>query len=208
MGLADNALTDLATAKVYLKVTGTADDAVIEGLINRASDLCESWCNRSFKARVLTNLRMAGVGSRCLLLRSVPLDISEPVILTVDGTAQTVWRSEADGADPSLFDVMVASFEPEGLAGPDHLYREQGWWPTNGNPYNVLLTYTGGYETIPDDLQQAALYVAQKLYRDQQKQLAEVVSVTTAAGGITLLDNHIPRMAQALLAPYRLRQVA
>lgn len=208
MGLAANALVDLATAKVYLKVTGTADDAVIEGLINRASDLCEGWCNRAFKTATHTNTRLAGVWSRCLLLRSVPLNTSAIVSVTVDGTVQTVWRTEADGADPSTFDVMVASFEPEGLTGPDHLYREQGWWPTNGNPYNVLLTYTGGYATIPDDLQQASLYVAQKLYRDQQKQLAEVVSVTTAAGGQTLLDNFLPRMAQTLLTPYRYRQVA
>ena len=39
---------DLATIKLWLKVDGNADDALITDLIEQSADLIESYCNRSF----------------------------------------------------------------------------------------------------------------------------------------------------------------
>jgi len=210
MALDDRALVDLPAAQSYLNVTGASDDPMIEAAINRASELCESWCNRSLKQRTLTALRMRGPRwpATRLFPRAVPIKASSAITVTVDGDAQTVWRTEADG-DPADFDVILGALDPEGLNAPDHLYRAEGWGATTSdNPYNVLLTYTGGFATIPDQLQQACLYVVQKLFRDQQKQLADVVAINTPVGGMTLLDSAIPRIAQVLLQPYRLMTVA
>jgi hypothetical protein len=204
-----NALVDLATAKGFLNVPGSSEDPRIERAINAASDLCERWTGRVLRQRTLTNLRLPGPSSSILLLKGIPIDVTQAVTVTVDGTAQTVWRTEADG-DPSLKDVLVGALVPESaLFAPDHLYRAEGWSSgTWGNPFNVLLTYTGGLKPIPDDLQRACLYIVQKLYRDEQRQLAEVAQVNTPMGGITILDNAIPRLAQALLSAYRLLLVA
>lgn len=207
MPLDANALVTLPVAKDYLKVTGASDDAVIEALINRASDLCESFCARPLRQKTLSNVRMMGPCRPRLPLLAVPVKTDAAVTVAVDGTVQTVWRTEADG-DPGGFDVLLQSFHPEGVRGPDHLYRASGWAGSAAQPYNVLLTYTGGFATVPDDVQQACLYVVQKFFRDQQKQLADVVSVTTAAGGVSLLDTALPRVVEVVLKPYALAAVA
>lgn len=210
MSLDAVALVELATARTYLKVTGTSDDAMIEALINRASELCESWCNRNLKERAFSQVRLPGPRWPALRLypRAVPIKAVATIAVVLDGVAQTVWRAEADG-DPAAFDVILGALDPEGLNAPDHFYRAGGWQAASSwSPYNVLLSYTGGFATIPDQLQQACLYIVQKLFRDQQKQLAEVVAINTPVGGMTLLDSAIPRVAQILLQPYRLLMVA
>ena len=50
--------------------------------------------------------------------------------------------------------------------------------------------------------------LVQRLFRDYQKQITDVVSVQTAAGGIQLLDTAMPRVCELLLAPYALMAVA
>lgn len=206
MALAANALVDVQTAKDFLKLTGTADDAMLEQLINRASDLAESWCRRPLKEKAVA-ARMRGTCSPRLPLLAVPVKVSATVTVTLDGAALTVWKQETDG-DPAGFDAMLASFHPEGTRGPDHLYRSCGWTGRGTMPYNVVVSYTGGFPTVPDDLQQATLYVVQRLFRDFQKQLTDVVTVETAAGTVTLLDTPMPRIVELLLAPYSLMAVA
>lgn len=197
MALDASALVSLAEAKGFLIVAGDADNAAIEQAINAASLRCESYCNRVFKERVVTE-RVEGVGATKLYLSAVPLKVSAAVTVSVDDVAQTVWRTEADGLQ-SAFDV---------IARPDHLYRRACWaWRTD--PYNVLVSYTGGYATIPADLKEACLYIVQKLFRDSKRQLAEVASVNTPMGSVSILDNAMPRAAQAILdEKYRYAKVA
>jgi len=130
----------------------------------------------------------------------VPLKATAAVTVSVDDVAQTVWKQESDGLQ-SAFDVIARS---------DHLYRRSGWDPTAADPYNVLLSYTGGFaaSAIPAPVQEACLYVVQKLFRDSKRQLAEVAQVNTPMGGISILDNGMPRMARLLLDPYRFVPVA
>ena len=199
MALDATALVDLATAKGFLVVVGSSDDAAIEAAINVATFACEHYCNRLFKERVVTE-RVEGVRATKLYLAAVPLKATATVTVSVDDVAQTVWKQESDGLQ-SAFDV---------IARPDHLYRRSGWDPTAADPYNVLLSYTGGFaaSAIPAPVQEACLYVVQKLFRDSKRQLAEVAQVNTPMGGISILDNGMPRMARLLLDPYRFVPVA
>lgn len=198
MALDATALVDLATAKGFLIVTGSSDDAAIEAAINAATLACEHYCNRLFKERTVTE-RVEGVCATRLYLSAVPLKVSATVTVSVDDVAQTVWKQESDGLQ-SAFDV---------IARADHLYRRSGWHPLSG-PYNVLLSYTGGFAApaIPASVKEACLYVVQKLYRDSKRQLAEVSQVNTPMGGVTILDNAMPRMARDLLGPYKFAAVA
>ena len=200
MALDATALVDLATAKGFLLSPGLENDGKIETAINAATLTVEDYCNRWFKERTVTAERVEGPCAPHLWLRAVPLKATATVTVTVDDVAQTVWRTEADGLQ-SAFDV---------IARPDHLYRRAGWG-ASGDPYNVLLTYTGGYlaAAIPEPVKQACLYVVQKLFRDSQRQLAEVAQVNTPMGGVSFLDNRgLPTMARALLDPFRLRVFA
>jgi hypothetical protein len=51
MAVSSYALTSLANLKEYLGITGTADDAILEKCIDRASVRMETYCNRLLKAR-------------------------------------------------------------------------------------------------------------------------------------------------------------
>jgi hypothetical protein len=162
------------------------------------ASLVEHYCDRFFRERTVTE-RVEGVCATKLYLSAVPLKATDPVTVSVDDVAQTVWRSEADGLQ-SAFDV---------IARPDHLYRRSGWHPLT-DPYNVLRTYTGGYAAaaIPASVKEGCLYMVQKLFRDSKRQLAEVTQVNTPMGGVTILDNAMPRVARMLLDPYRFVPVA
>lgn len=199
MALAANALVELQVAKQHLSVTGESEDGLIEAMINRASKLCEAHTGRRLKQVTFTNLRLTGRAWPRIPLRASPVKVTDPVTVSVDGTAQTVWKVEADG-DPAGFDVRLGAYDPEGGRGPDHLYRSSGWAGTG--PDNVLLTYTGGFAIVPDDVQLACLYVVQKLFRDAKRQLAEVVNVSGPFGSTSILDNAMPRVAVLLLADY------
>jgi hypothetical protein len=208
-------LVTLAEAKAFLGKTGTADDPMVMALITRASDWIEQMTDRKLAQRTYTNLRFTGPRSAKLYVPAWPIAAGSAVTVALDGTAQTVWRTEADG-DPALKDVVVASDDPWDTrwGAQNHFYRAAGWdsalswgWEGARDPnvgqHNVLLTYTGGYATIPEDLKLAACYLIQKLFRDQQKQVTGMTAISVAAGGtITVPEPFMPREVRDLVAPY------
>jgi len=207
MALSANALVSLAETKGFLNITGTGSDVRLEDVINSASATWELECNRPFKKTAYTDLRLSGPAGPRLYLPAAPIDITAAVTILVDEVAQTVWKQETDG-DPDLKDVIVASTTPMGPLGiRDHLYRSGGWRDSSRHPYNVRLSYTGGFIVVPDDLKRAVLYTIQKLFRDEQKQLSDVQTVTLPSGSITLFDITLPRWALRVMDKYRWGQV-
>lgn len=203
MPLDANALITLAEAKTFLNILGTGQNSVIESIINTASDLWERETSRELKERTYSNLRLRGQLSPNLYPRSrggrapgTPINTAQTVTVTFEGEAQTVWRTEVDG-DPALKDVIV---DP---AGQEFFYRAGGWVPTASNPFPVLLTYTGGFATVPDDLKRAVLYTVHKLFQDEQKKVMDVTTVSLPSGSITLLDRTLPNFALRVLDKYR-----
>jgi hypothetical protein len=210
MALSANALVTLAALKDFLGNHGAGDDPQLEPIINRVSDLIERWCQRPFKEVTYSNVRIRGPHSRALFVAHAPINVSVAVTVTISGVVQTVWRTEADG-DPDAFDVVVARSVEVGDFMPDHLFRSDGWAHDSGAAPNVLLGYTGGLATIPDDVQQACLGVCDKLWREQQRHLADVGSVALAAGTNvtwTPRDYALPSTAYSILQRYRLPVVA
>ena len=201
MALNANALVTLAEAKAFLKIAGATQDAVVEELINRASDYCEWWCNRPLKSRAFASLRLQARRSTRLYPPGRPIDTSQAVTITVDGTAQTIWKAEADG-DPTLKDVMVASDMLDPKFRPNHFYREGGW--LGGSAYPTVLTYTGGLATIPGEIKDAAFLVIQQFYRSQEKQLTDIAQLSgSATGFVGFRESLIPMRAKDILASYR-----
>jgi|FLYL01.1.fsa_nt_gi hypothetical protein len=197
------ALLEIAEARAWLGAS-PADDPLVQAAIDAATELLEgpAGCNRPLRRATYTDLRLVGPWGRRLYLRAAPVDVAAVITLTVDGVAQTVWRTEADGARDT-FDVWVAGDDPwDTLGRANHLYRQVGW-RSAGDPWNVRLSYRGGFDPVPDDLREAALYVVQKFVRDAQKGLADVSTVTLPSGSITLLDIPMPRTARLALMRYR-----
>lgn len=204
MAVAANALVTLANLKTFLGITGTADDAKLETVIDRCADQVELYCNRPLKEAAYSNIRLAGPERPKLYLFASPVNIVSALTVKVNDETQTIWKQESDGK-PEDFDVLVGDDNPWQTFGQrNHLWRDGGWGTSSsGRPYNVLITYTGGFAAIPDDLQEAAMLVCQKLWRDQQKALADVATVTLPSGNVTMFDALLPRRARWLLEHYR-----
>jgi hypothetical protein len=203
-----NALVTVEEARAFFPgMTSTAVNDMLQVLVNRASDFCESalGAGRPLRRRAFSDLRLPGQGGLMLFPPVTPIDVTAPIALSVDGVAQTVWKAEADG-DPALKDVIVGAVEP---GVPSHFYRACGW--RGCTPYPVLLSYTGGWAaaedtdglTLPEHVKHAALLVVQTLYRHQEKQLTDVGSLSGGpAGGsvtFTTLASLIPQYARQVL---------
>lgn len=191
---------------------------IAQPLITAASLLCEEATHRPLKARTVTSLRLAGRSGPKLYVDLFPIDTSQTVSVAVDGQAQTVWRTEADGS-PDGFDVLVGSDDQlNGNVGlNNHLWRwlswdiglrSQQWFPEyfyqRQHPYVLLLSWTGGFATVPEDLKLACKFIAQQIYRDQTKQETATTSRSSRVGGaaaFTVAD--IPLKAAAILTHYQ-----
>jgi hypothetical protein len=75
MALDTYALTTFANAKTYLGLSSTSSGTVaeIEGLINRASDIVEGYCNRKFVARLYAKERHDGREQQIIYFDNPPV---------------------------------------------------------------------------------------------------------------------------------------
>jgi hypothetical protein len=174
------ALVSVAEAKRALGIEDSFQDAVVEDVIDKASALAETvYCHRPLKRRAVTDLRVEGPAyGRRLYPVIWPIDTAGLVTVAVNGVSQTLWKTEGDG-DPGQKNVQVY---------PDHFYRAAGWSPTGSTERNVVLTYSGGYDPVPEDLQEAALEVILKIWGPIVKGMPELASYAGPGGSIQTLD--------------------
>jgi hypothetical protein len=191
MALGPTALVSAAEAKAALQIVDAADDATVDTVIMMATDLAENvYCLRPLKQRAFAAVRLAGPPG-CSLYPpggrpaanpqaiTGPIDRTKPVTVLVNGAAQTVWRSEADG-DPAGFEVEVYA---------THFYRAAGWSPITGQSrQNVVLSFSGGYDPVPQDLKEATLEVIEKLWAPIRRGVLDLASVAAGGTSVQTLD--------------------
>lgn len=205
MALKPNALLTLVEAEAWLR-TGVSDNPALEEEINRVSSAIEMYCGRPLKEATYPAVRMAGNGSMTLRLKATPVKIDDlvgkPFTVSVNGVAQTLWLQESDG-DPATKDVILRSTDHTTVKGlRNHLYRSQGWGPiSRKSPDNILLTYTGGFATIPEDLKEAAALILLTFWRDRDKKLTDVTTLSGPFGSVSILDR-MPQKARQILESY------
>ncbi len=219
MPIAANALVTVADAKTALSgMAGSSNDPLLTNLINYASDLCEKYTERPLARQALTNVRVQGPRSLKLYPAAAPIDPTASISITFDKVAQTVWGQESDG-DLDTFDVIVGSDDPYDVKNGlrNHFYRKASWltalawaWPDSRvphyvHPFNVLLSYTGGFNPIPGDLQLACLHIVQMLFRDFTKGTTDLAAVNVPAGGTINFGPPpaLPRRATMILDAYK-----
>jgi len=129
---AENALITIAEIKDWLKLSGTGDDDFLQRAINDWSDTIEKRLARVIKSAEHTDERHDG-GKRAVLLKNIPVTaISE---ITIDAT-----------------EVSSDDYTYDGESG---VIRMATGYAFDGGPGSVLVTYTGGYDTVPGDLVRA-----------------------------------------------------
>jgi hypothetical protein len=144
MTISNNALTTLAKAKAYLSVEGTSDDALVENLIDRATKIMETLCNRSFKnvnsggtAQPNTEY-FNGDGKSKLFLKYYPII----AVTTIHDDPDRIY-----GADTLIDSDEYAFWADEGIIEFD------GAGIVGSGVKNIRVVYTGGYTTTPYDLE-------------------------------------------------------
>lgn len=207
------AAEDLLTvdeAKRALNVKGENEEPQIAALITDVSRLMERMTDRVLKQRAMA-VRLLGPQGPKLYVRASPIATTPTPTVKVAGQTQTVWTGETDG-DPVTFDVLIASDSEDEVSGlRNHLWRRTSWmyggpaWAWKDMPPQIVLTYTGGFAIVPDDLKRAAKYLLQKQWRDLQNQSAGFRLASSPIGGeiVPVNEPSIPYEARMVIDHYR-----
>jgi uncharacterized phiE125 gp8 family phage protein len=169
-------------AKAHLRVTDTAEDALIDRLIAAAREACEAHTGRAFLAQTFRLVRDAWPEKLCASLPHPPLVAVDEVRLYDAGGNAMVWDA--------------ASYQVDTRYTPGRLCLKTGWlWPLPGRRQGgIEIDFQAGYgasaSDVPAALRQAVLMLVAHLYENRE---------AVATGGAF----EIPQGAGALLAPYR-----
>jgi len=108
MAVDQYALTSLTNALEELGLTsdGGSQDAYIENIINRASDMIENYCHRKFKARLYIKERYDGKGQELLYLNQYPILAVNLDELVWNSVAKTVTRNDGGSFVDDSFKVQ------------------------------------------------------------------------------------------------------
>jgi hypothetical protein len=190
-------LIALADLKALLGITDSANDALLGNIIQRGSDAIARFCNRVFAQRTVIET-LPGPGGQLLKLKFSPIITLTSIALdgeTVDSDTYTL-------TEPDAGIVFCESC-----------------WAYTGHKYSYAATYTHGYnlpemtgnDTIPPDIQQAALELCKGMWlarqRDPTVTMESVPDVYTVQyggqGNSGALVGALPLNVQELLLSYK-----
>lgn len=140
-------LASLTRAKRHSVFNGVSNE-LIQDLLDSASKLIINYCNREFDAATDTTETLDGDDQCFLFLKRLPItSIKNITVALCDGTTDTI-----DGTDLT-FNAQTGEvqFAIDNDSGYD--YFPIGF-------QNIVVTYSGGYSTIPEDLQDACIQLA------------------------------------------------
>jgi hypothetical protein len=152
-------LTDLATIKAELDITGGAKDTVIKGLITRASAAAAQYCNRVFQVETVKDEFWAQRDPFPHLVQGKfePLQLSRWPITSVT----TVTENAVALVDPTDFRTDL----PKG-----QLVRMDGnGYPRHWPSFPIAVTYAAGYATTPADVVDAVVRMVKKRWFDRTR---------------------------------------
>lgn len=146
------ALCSVADVKESLGIASsdTTKDNLIIRKINQATRAIENYCGRRFQATSYTQVEYSGTQTDELILRQRPIISFTGLEIRDSGLNYTNWES----IETSLYFVHNAA----GVV--DLMFNASGRW----NRYRV--TYSAGYQTIPEDLAEACVSLACYYYHN------------------------------------------
>lgn len=153
----------LADVKAWLSLgerdLGTRDDRILARLITSCSNFITSWCNRPFALGNYEEIRDGWGGERGYSLPLVVKPIRAILYLSIDG--------QPIGPAPSLNQPMTID-NAAGYAFNPNMLVVRGWRFTRGFQ-NIVVQYTGGFDPIPNDIQQACIEMVAHKYRQRTR---------------------------------------
>lgn len=140
------ALTSVSDVKESLGLASSdhSKDNLITRKINQATRAIENYCGRRFQATAYTDVEYAATQTDELILRQRPVISFTSMEIRDSGLNYDNWET----IDSHLY------FVHEAAGVVDLMFTAVGRW----NRYRV--TYTAGYQTIPEDLAEACAALA------------------------------------------------
>jgi uncharacterized phiE125 gp8 family phage protein len=164
-------LTTVAKLKTFLSITATTWDTLLTDLLEGAEDEIRRACNKGeglFASGSRTQ-KFSGSSFDVLYLTHRPVTAITTVKVFTDSTNSTTvtstdYRINDDGnavllQSSAVTEAMWTGVRTSRFWHPD--YRSMAAYP-----YTEVI-YTGGYATIPDDLEEAARWYAAQLFLDR-----------------------------------------
>jgi hypothetical protein len=175
-------LTDLATVKGWLSMTGTSDDGLLASLITACSAAIQSYLNRNFAQQAYTELRN-GTGTSRMVVANYPLVSVQSVLVN----GQAVQQS-SDG-----FTQYGWTFDDRGLTMIGDVWAR--------GTRNVQIIYTAGYASVPLDIAQTCAEWVAFCYRERDRigHASKSVQGETTA----YITAAMPQRVQLMLSQYK-----
>lgn len=197
MSLVAHSLTSLANLKEVLGVVDNAQDSLLTNIINRSTDIIEKYCNgRRFVSTVYTNQEYDGTGTKYLNLRHFPVTVLSAYDRNYGDFSTTNWNT---------LQVEGIKLVDDGT-GPGQVFYTFGF--VRG-VRNYRFTYTAGYATIPNDLEEACLQLSAYIYNDKKNKGMKSESLGEYSyTKESLIGNVIDNLGiDLILEPYRVPNV-
>lgn len=167
-------LSTLANVKLALGLSGTQDDDRINALMAVVTDEAEGYCDRTFAAGTgiveYPDIR----NDMCLRFR-----VARPPLTTLT----SLWASTGV---PRVYDSTTLL-----VSGTDYDFDSVSGWVERLNTIyfprgfkTVKITYSGGYTTIPEDLEQACIEAIATKLRKSLDRLWHLTGATHADGRV------------------------
>ena len=195
-------LCALADVQNYTGETSANLTALITTLIGNASAMIESICSRTFEQTAYTETRN-GNGAPILFMRQGPISAVSSV--QIDGVAipaapdTTSYGYVFDDRRLYLRGNPGISARTTGVPGGYPVGFSRG-------VQNIVVGYTAGYATIPDDLNQACVeLVADMLAKRKRIDLKTQALGQNDTVSYNLVD--VPPRVKTLIRPYRLPMI-
>jgi hypothetical protein len=167
MSPASNSLVSLGDCKSFIGgITGTAQDDKITLLINIASQMIETECNRTFKETTYTQEKYDGTGTRELCLNNFP--ITSFTLLEKNNNADNSDNWSTIDANDYWIDTEtgVLTMTTDFLEYSDNTEFDLSELKFAVGKENYRATYKAGFATIPYDLQFACFGLVNQMYVD------------------------------------------
>lgn len=171
--------TTLATLKNYLN-PGSNDDTLLQRLLTAASIAIANYINRDIVSQSYTDV-IDGTGGRVMVLPNYP--ISAVASVTIDGNIIPVGSVTTSGFYFTKSAVILNGYS---------FCRGYG---------NVSITYTAGFATIPQDLEQFCIGTVQYWMNDRQR--GGEVSRSMGGQTITYSQKDMPEWVKTGLSQYK-----
>jgi len=156
MALVSYALVTLANLKEVLGITTSDDDELLTNIINRVTDIIESYCNgRRFASTVHTQEEYNGTGTKLINARHFPI------------TAVTSYQENNGTPGTADWDDLQSDYVKyiDTGQGPGQFFYAYGF---ERGVSNYRFSYTAGYTTIPNDLEEACIQLATWIYNNRK----------------------------------------